>query len=142
MEKINRAELLIELDNELLQGGVILSEWCVFIVKSADIAFINEANLATIITAMAGIESFLRTEDHKSKGKNLYRLIEDYDLVDSKAKNELHRLRRYRNGWVHLENEDDEDILINEEKYIKEVEDMAVLAITLLRTVVYSNQWV
>lgn len=142
MESNDRAELLLKLDDELLLGGVIISEWCVFITKSTDIAFVNKADLATIITALAGIESFLRTEDYQSKGKNLYKLIDDYDFIDAETKNELHNLRRYRNSWVHLENNDDEPILINEDRYIKEVEEMAILAVTLLRKVIYSNQFI
>ncbi len=40
-----RWALLIALDDELLRGGVILSEWCAFIVREADTAFANGAHL-------------------------------------------------------------------------------------------------
>ena len=32
------------LDETLLKGGVMLSEWCVIIIREADLAFIGGAN--------------------------------------------------------------------------------------------------
>lgn len=45
------------LDNELLKGGATMSEWCAFIVRDCDYAFVGGANLATVITATAAIET-------------------------------------------------------------------------------------
>nr|AAX14924.1 ORF97 [Xanthomonas translucens pv. translucens] len=58
---------LAALDEELLKGGVILSEWCSVIVRETDIAFVHSAHLASILTAMSGIETYLRSEYAQSK---------------------------------------------------------------------------
>jgi hypothetical protein len=49
---------LLALDEELLKGGVILSEWYSFIVREADTAFAGGAYLASILTAVSGIETY------------------------------------------------------------------------------------
>jgi hypothetical protein len=66
---------LVALDNELLQGGVILSEWCTFIVCQADTAFANGADLASILTAVAAIETYLRSEYSAERKERLVDLI-------------------------------------------------------------------
>jgi len=48
MTSDDRWDHLIALDDELLKGGVILSEWCSFIVREADTAFASGAYLASI----------------------------------------------------------------------------------------------
>lgn len=60
-----RSQYLNSLDDELLQGGFILSEWCIFIVRQCDIAFVHGANLACILTAVSGIETYLRALSQK-----------------------------------------------------------------------------
>jgi hypothetical protein len=45
MNEEQRLAFISELDDELLNGGVILSEWCSFIVSEADIAFVASAHL-------------------------------------------------------------------------------------------------
>ena len=62
MTEEERWNHLVALDDEIPKGGVILSEWCSLIVREADIAFVKGANLATILTAIAGIETHLRAE--------------------------------------------------------------------------------
>jgi hypothetical protein len=62
MDQAERSEFLMALDAELLKGGVTLSEWCSFIVCECDAAFVAGANLATVVTAVAGIETHLRAE--------------------------------------------------------------------------------
>jgi hypothetical protein len=69
-------EYLVELDETLLQGGVILSEWATFLIKDADIAFVNGAHLAGIITGLAGIETHLRGE----AGSRKQRLVDQAGL--------------------------------------------------------------
>jgi len=49
MNKDERWKHLVALDEELLKGGVILSEWCSFIVREADSAFVHGAHLASIL---------------------------------------------------------------------------------------------
>jgi len=62
MTEDDRWKFIIELDEELLKGGVMLSEWCSFIVREADTTFASGSFLAAIITAMAAIETYLRSE--------------------------------------------------------------------------------
>ena len=51
---------LVCLDEELLLGNVVLSEWAAFIVREADMAFALGADLASILTAVSAIETHLR----------------------------------------------------------------------------------
>lgn len=102
MERDERWEELVALDEELLQGGVILSEWCAFIVREADIAFVNSAHLASILTSVSGIETYLRSEYSATGKERLVELI-NQALIDDDLKNDLHKLRKYRNKWVHID---------------------------------------
>jgi len=67
MNEEARWKIINGLDEEMLMGGVILSEWCSFIVREADLAFVKGANLASILTAMAGVETDLRYEYAKTQ---------------------------------------------------------------------------
>jgi hypothetical protein len=137
-----RWEFISTLDEEYLKGGVIISEWCIFIVRSADEAFGAGAFLASILTAVAGIETHLRSEcDHNAR-RTFSQLIDECGLDQAKIE-ELHVLRRYRNRWVHVNDPWDDVSLIDEpEKHERELEDMAIFAARLLRKTIYSNQWV
>jgi uncharacterized protein (DUF952 family) len=57
-----RWTLLLEWDEELLLGGVILSERSTFLVQDADRAFCAGADLAALFAAQAAMESHLRYE--------------------------------------------------------------------------------
>ena len=141
MSEEQRRHYLFELDDELLIGGVALSEWCSFIVYEADTAFVAGAHLATIVTAMAGIETYLRSAFPESRRMTLYELIEQSPIADS-LKFDIHTLRKYRNRWVHISDpEDDQDILEHPEKYIQELELRARKAVRTLRETIYENQW-
>lgn len=129
------------LDDSLLQGGAILSEWCSIIVCEADKAFVAGANLAALITALAGIETYLRSEYPQKGNIKLFYLIE-LSPIDPELKKSIHLLRKYRNGWVHVTDPtDDADILENPEKYETELCQMASFAIETLRRVIYENQF-
>ncbi|MEH2159856.1 MAG: hypothetical protein V7K38_02170 [Nostoc sp.] len=133
------------LDEQLLLGGVILSEWSTFLAKDAEIAFCSGANLAAILVAQSAIESHLRYEYFDSvatKGWGLYRLLENAPLpVD--LKDDLHKLRQFRNKWVHVEDPtQDEDLLEKPEYHEAELEQMAKLAIKSMLRVFYMEQWV
>lgn len=142
MNEDARWNLIAELDQELLRGGVILSEWCTFIVQDTDLAFALGANLATIITAVAGIETYLLSESNVGTRKTLQNLIDESSIQED-LKEELHRLRKYRNRWVHISNPwKDKDLLANPEKHHRDLEDMAVAAVRALRRTIYQNQWV
>lgn len=77
MNENARWAFVTALVDELLKGGATMSEWCAFIVRDCDYAFVGGANLATVISATAAIETYLRAE--YAGGKRI-RLA---DLIDS-----------------------------------------------------------
>ena len=130
------------LDDELLKGGATMSEWCAFIVRDCDYAFVGGANLATVITAIAAIETYLRAEYADGKRIRLADLI-DIAPIEQRLRDDIHKLRKYRNTWVHVATpEDDEAILQNPEVYEEQLEEWAKLAQRTLRRTIYENQWV
>ncbi|HZH52322.1 MAG TPA: hypothetical protein VEZ16_10635 [Microvirga sp.] len=140
MQEDARWSLIADPDREL-KGGVILSEWCALIVQDTDLAFASGANLATIITATAGIETYLRSEYGAGERETLHKLI-DGSPIREDLKAELHRIRKYRNRWVHVSDpSEDKDLIVNFEKYDRELEDMAIAAVRALRRTIYENQW-
>lgn len=141
MTEEEKWQYLLDLDEQLLQGGVILSEWATFLIKDADIAFTRGAHLASIITSLAGIETHLRAENGAGK-ERLVKLIDESDIEES-LKRELHVLRKYRNKWVHVaEPWDDDSLLESPEKYEDELEEMARRCAVALRRFIYTNPWV
>lgn len=138
----DRWKLLVQLDEELLVGGVSLSEWCSFIVREADMAFANDAFLASIITAAAGVETYLRTE-YGGRRKSSFQKLIDQSPIDDDLKADLHQLRKYRNSWVHVGNPaNDEVILAYPKRYERELEGQALFAAKVLRQTIYENQWI
>lgn len=132
---------LIELDEKLLQGGAILSEWATFLIKDADLAFVSGANLASIITAIAGIETHLRSEEGTCK-QHLVELIEQSDLEED-LKRELQILRKFRNKWVHVaEPWEDNSLLESPEQHEAELGEMAKRCAVALRRTIYTNPWI
>ncbi|MCK4355830.1 hypothetical protein KAW44_01970 [Candidatus Bipolaricaulota bacterium] len=141
MTEKQKWEFLVDLDETLLQGGAVLSEWATFLIKDADIAFVNGAHLACIITTLAGIETHLRGEAGLSKHR-LVDLIDQADLEED-LKEELHLLRRYRNKWVHIADPwADEALLDSAESYETELEGMAKRCAVALRRTIYTNPWI
>ncbi len=134
--------MLIALDEELLKGGVVLSEWCSFIVREADMAFVNGAHLASILTAVSGIETYLRSEYSQTGKERLVDLINEASLHSS-LRDDLHKLRKYRNRWVHVDDPwNDTRLLETPEDTEQELEDMALFATRALRRTIFENQWV
>lgn len=142
MNALERADYLTALDNELLKGGAMFSEWCVLIVRECDEAFVAGANLATIVTAACAIETYLRAEYGNSSDLRFVDLIDRAPFSNTQRDN-MHKLRKYRNKWVHLAApEDDQELLNNPGMYVSELQDRAVLAQRLLRETLYENQFV
>jgi hypothetical protein len=142
MNEDERWELLIALDDELLKGGVILSEWCSFIVREADTAFAKGAHLASILTAVSGIETYLRSEYSVTGKERLIDLI-NHSSINTELKADLHSLRKYRNKWVHIDDPwNDASLLECPEETEQELEKMAFFAARALRSTIYENQWV
>jgi hypothetical protein len=136
-----RWEYLLRLDDELLLGGVILSEWCSLIFREADIAFVHGAHLASILTAVSGIETYLRS-DAREDSKPLVQLI-DSAAMDPGLRADLHRLRKYRNRWVHVDAlSEDSRVLSEPEHFENELEEMALFGARVLRRTIYSDQFV
>jgi hypothetical protein len=139
MTEEERWNHLLNLDEELHRGDVILSEWCCFVVREADTAFAKGAHLASILTAVSGIETYLRSEHHSLGKARLADLIGKAAIPET-LKEDLHKLRVYRNHWVHVD-EPWEDKLVQDfpELYEKDLEYMALAAARMLRATIYSN---
>lgn len=142
MDEDDRWSQLLALDKELLKGGVILSEWCSFIVREADTAFAGGAYLASILTAVSGIETYLRSEYSQADRERLVDLI-NRAPIDGSLKDDLHALRKYRNKWVHVDDPwNDANLLERPEETEQELEHMAFFAARALRRTIYENQWI
>ena len=145
MSNQDKWDNIIQLDEELLHGGIILSEWTTYLVKDADIAYCSNANLSSILTCQAAIESHLRYDYYNSdevKKWGFYRLIEESSLPKM-LKEDLHGLRNYRNKWVHVNNpQNDEDLLNRPNYHEEELEVISKKSIRLVREVLYRNPWV
>lgn len=142
MTKEEREFYFLEQETLLLKGGASFSEWCTFISKSVYDAFVNGADLATVITAMACIETYFKTEDLANQNKSLRQLIDESTSLEESEKENLQLLRKYRNSWVHAKCFDDTDLLENEQNFLEEAENMAILAVKMLLTVLFSNPWI
>lgn len=141
MNEEEKWQYLVDLDEQFLLGGVILSEWATFLIKDADTAFSSGAHLASIITGLAGIETHLRCASDGSK-KRFAELIDESDL-ESDLKKELHTLRKYRNRWVHVAAPwDDTSLLESPENHDSELEEMARRCTVALRRTIYTNLWI
>lgn len=142
LTKQKKWDYVLDLDEELLQGGVILSEWTTFLVKDAETAFCANANLASILTCQAAIESHLRFDYfnvEESKGWGFYQLIENSSL-NSALKTELHELRTFRNKWVHVKDPaSDSDLLERPEYHEKELIQKAKKSIRIMLKTLYNE---
>lgn len=138
MDRTERENFFLEQEEKLLIGGAVFSEWCTFISKSVYDAFVNGADLATIITAVVCIETYYRTENPESKNKSLSQLIDESSFLSEDDKSQLQILRKYRNSWVHADRLDDTEILEGSEEYLHELEHMSFLAVRMLLTVLFS----
>ena len=138
-EQVNGWDYLNALEEEFLQGGYILPEWANALTQEADTAFVAGAHVATILTAHAAVEAYLRGEGGREA--NSAGLIDGSDLPDD-LKADLHLVRRYRNRWVHVADPWDEKGDLGQPGVEGEVEAMARLALRSLRRVLYSAPWV
>ena len=144
MSPEEKHEYILKLDEELLLGGSIISEWSAFLVRDASDAYCSGANLAAILASQAGMECHLRYEYFcESKTKlGFFELIEQ-SPIPTALKTDLHKIRRYRNKWVHVNDPTaDEDLLQRPEKYEAELEKMAKFSIRAMMHVIYLEQWV
>jgi hypothetical protein len=142
MTEQDKWEYVNDLDEDLLQGGVILSEWTTFLAKDAATAFCTNANLAAILACQAAIESHLRFDyfDFKeSKKWGFYQLIENSSLSDE-LKKDLHQLRNFRNKWVHVKDPtNDSELLERPEYHEYELLQVAKKSIKTMLKTLYNN---
>lgn len=136
-----RWRYLTELHEELLKGGVVLSEWCCFIAREAEVAYAKGAHLGCVLTAVAGIETYLRAECKAGPRLSLFRLLQDAELAED-LRSDLNRLREYRNRWVHVDDPWDDDEVQLGSRVEGELEEMALFAVRCLLRTLYSVQWV
>jgi 2-polyprenyl-6-methoxyphenol hydroxylase-like FAD-dependent oxidoreductase len=145
MEHQDKWNYILQLDEELLQGGVVLSEWTTFLVKDAQIAFCSGANISAILACQAAIESHLRFDyfqSEETKGWGFYHLIERSSLKED-LKQELHELRKFRNQWVHISDPaDDISLLDRPDHHEAQLEDFAKRAMKTTLKTLYNNPWV
>jgi len=70
MSAVERLAWIVSLDEKILKSDVVLPGWC-----------------TTIVTAVAGIESYLRSQEPVVARKSLKRLIDDADIpIDLKLR--------------------------------------------------------
>ena len=143
MTEEQKWDYIIQLDEELLLGGVILSEWTTFLAKDAETAYCSGAYLASILASQAAIESHLRYDYFNStvtKGWSFYDLIKKSNL-DSELTKKLHELRKYRNKWVHVNDpSNDNELLERPEYYEAELADFSKTTIKTMLKILYSSQ--
>lgn len=138
----NRWDYINSLDDEFIKGGVFLSEWCSFIVREADIAFASGADLASILTSVSGIETYLRSEYNQRRKESLSEIIENAP-IDEALRTDLHKLRLYRNKWVHVsEPWNDQSAIDDPESYKAELAEMAMFSARVLRKTINVEQCV
>lgn len=137
-----KQNFIISIDEELLLGGVIISEWTSYLARDAETAFVHGANLAAILCAIAAIESHLRYEyfPKEVNQKKLFKMIEMADFDDN-FRSELHKLRQFRNSWIHVQDPSDDQLLLERPDYESiRLENLAKEAIRTMLIVLYSNQ--
>ena len=98
----NRETLLLQIQEEVIKGGISFDHFTSFQLENAYIAFCAGADLACIMMCQTSIESYIN-DDEQIESKNFYDLIEK-SSYSSDFKQKLHHLRKYRNKWVHIRN--------------------------------------
>lgn len=119
-----RERVLLDIQEEVLQGGISVQDWTTFQLMNAYISYCAGATLSCIIMCQTAIESYLRDDEHLSD-MSFLDLIENCSY-DQEIKGKLHKLRKYRNKWTHI-NDHDNEFLIEE----NELEEMALFSYRL-----------
>ena len=119
-----REQTLLDIQDDVLKGGICVQDWTTFQLENAYISYCAGANLSCIVMCQATIESFMR-DDEQLSDRIFYDLIEN-SSYNQDMKEKLHTLRKYRNKWAHI-NEQNNEFLIDE----KELEKMALFSYRL-----------
>jgi hypothetical protein len=137
-----RWDYLVALDEELLQGDVMMSEYAVELLRNADVCYVSGAFVAGIVMAAAAVETWLRGELNPGGKKTFFDLIGQCGLSPAVI-DEVHTLRKMRNGWVHVGDPSDDERLLEEfEKGHPKLETECRAAMRIVRRVLYSCQGV
>ncbi|MDR2546349.1 MAG: hypothetical protein LBC96_02410 [Lachnospiraceae bacterium] len=142
MNQKEREQYWIDLEDKFLKGGAAFSEWCSFIAKDTFAAFVHGADLSTTVMALACVETYLKTENPDLQNQPLYSLVDKESALSCEEKEALNKLRHYRNKWVHTYDLDDDEIVECEAHFIQEAEEMACLAVKMMLTILFLNQYV
>ena len=119
-----REQTLIEIQDDVIKGGICVQDWTTFQLENAYKSYCAGATLSCIVMCQATLESFMR-DDEQLSDRSFYDLIENCSY-DRYMKDKLHKLRKYRNKWTHI-NEQNNEFLIDE----KELEEMALFSYRL-----------
>jgi len=143
VDESDKWKYVLSLDEKYLLGGVLLSEWTTRIARDADTAYRCGANLAAILSAQAAVECHLRyefAEHHVGSRLGFFDLIEQSPL-SADLKRDLHKLRRFRNKWVHVNDpRDDAELLEQPDANESELERTATETMEVLRKSLYLEQ--
>lgn len=113
-----REKVLLDIQEDVLKGGICVQDWTTFQLENAFISYCAGATLSCVIMCQTAIESYMR-DDEQLNDRSFYKLI-DNSSFDQEMKIKLHKLREYRNKWVHM-NEQVNEFVID----YKELDDMA-----------------
>ncbi|MBO7608498.1 MAG: hypothetical protein J6T28_12920 [Paludibacteraceae bacterium] len=119
-----RERVLLDIQEEVLQGGISVQDWTTFQLMNAYISYCAGATLSCIIMCQTTIESYMR-DDEQLSDRSFHDLIENCSY-NQEMKRKLHKLRKYRNNWTHI-NEQGNEFLIDE----NELEEMALFSYRL-----------
>lgn len=120
-----REQRLLDIQYEVLKGGICVQDWTTFQLENAYIAYIAGADLACIVMCQTAIESYIR-DNESLTNRSFFDLIEASSYDDA-TKKKLHKLREYRNEWTHFNKPVEDEIHIDYEK----LEEMALFSYRL-----------
>ena len=124
-------------------GGLTISEYATFMARDCATAFYAGADLATLLTACSTVETYLRSEGNSAKSYSTFNDLIDQSGLSVELISDLHEIRKYRNRWVHVNEPDNDIILLDQPELVEaEIEKFAILALKSMVRTLCSNQWV
>lgn len=95
-----RKQILLQIQDEVLRGGICFDDLTSFQLENAYIAFCAGADLACLVMCQAALESYIK-DDENIESNRFYDIVENSSYSDE-IKQQLHHLRQYRNKWMHI----------------------------------------
>lgn len=136
----DRWAYIVNLDEEMLKGGIISSEFSAEWIRNCDLCFANGAYLACVITAFQAIETLLRSDYPDIH--NSIDLINISDMNDA-LKQRAHGLRKFRNSWIHVKDPWNDELVqqdFNDGNH--SLFEQSLVSVRLVREVLYRDQLV